>query len=607
MKKIIFKLFEFSSNIFSKSHQLKDISIVSLTEGFDLNINIFESLLKTYKINYSGNSSILKICLRKKKLTLGIGQMNIIKKKQTVKIYPTINNPDKKIITLIVLCYDKKEFTEKNFESSRNQDRVLYNLNNNSNANNSSSFSKLSLFLKKNKTPANKKQKIIFNQKNKSQAKLNNGSKQKKLFTRLTHDSIHSNNSNIFQYDKDKENISIFSDNQNGKSILSGSISQYCKNCFSERKESNKKIFSPAIYSYPYDSSKIIDGKNKKNEKKKRNFNNKSMINPLIIPKLDLKLDGELKNFKISPNLNLDKMKEQIDEYIIDKSFEDVLQNDVPIITQEDKQFFYYEDLNSNRCKKLIKDLLLLYNDDNKKNVNDNEIKYEADFLISKIYELMEEYYKEYFFFENQNKSLINSIKNFGNRYNNLEKQRTKLKIIIYKNKIKKDLSSKTKNNLQFFNSKINEFNNELEILKNINQININNDYSNVNSNKKNELREILSNIISKNKSKILEQEKSKLKKLGITINEDKSKVLFTNSSNKKLNIKNGKKKKSNKRINSSNSISKKSMNTHLNIKDINKITILDHNKIRVKTQISKKIKNNINTINKNNDNDLIK
>jgi hypothetical protein len=331
------------------------------------------------------------------------------------------------------------------------------------------------------------------------------------------------------------------------------------------------------------------------------------MINPLIIPKLDLKLDGELKNFKISPNLNLDKMKEQIDEYIIDKSFEDVLQNDVPIITQEDKQFFYYEDLNSNRCKKLIKDLLLLYNDDNKKNVNDNEIKYEADFLISKIYELMEEYYKEYFFFENQNKSLINSIKNFGNRYNNLEKQRTKLKIIIYKNKIKKDLSSKTKNNLQFFNSKINEFNNELEILKNINQININNDYSNVNSNKKNELREILNKIISKNKSKILEQEKSKLKKLGITINEDKSKVLFTNSSNKKLNIKNGKKKKSNKRINSSNSISKKSMNTHLNIKDINKITILDHNKIRVKTQISKKIKNNINTINKNNDNDLIK
>ena len=605
MKKIIFKLFEFSSNIFSKSHQLKDISIVSLTEGFDLNINIFESLLKTYKINYSGNSSILKICLRKKKLTLGIGQMNIIKKKQTVKIYPTINNPDKKIITLIVICYDKKEFTEKNFESSRNQDRVLYNLNNNnnSNVNNSSSFSKLSLFLNKNKTPTHKKQKIIFNQKNKSQAKLNNGSKQKKLFTRLTHDSIHSNNSNIFQYDKGKENISIFSDNQNGKSILSGSTSRYCKNCFSERKESNKKIFSPAIYSYPYDSSKLIDGKNKKNEKKKRNFNNKSMINPLIIPKLDLKLDGELKNFKISPNLNLDKMKEQIDEYIIDKSFEDVLQNDIPIITQEDKQFFYYDDLNTNKCQKLIKDLLLLYNDNNKKNINDNEIKYEADFLISKIYELLEEYYKEYYFFENQNKSLINSIKNFGNRYNNLEKQRTKLKIILYKNKMKKDISSsKTKNNLQFFNSKINEFNNELEILKNINQININNDY---NTNKKNELREILNKIISKNKRKIFEQEKSKLKKLGITINEDK-KVLFTNNSNKKLNIKSGNKKKSNKRINSPNSISKKNMNINLNIKDKNKITILDHNKIRVKTQINKKIKNNINICNKNNDNDYI-
>lgn len=33
-------------------------------------------------------------------------------------------------------------------------------------------------------------------------------------------------------------------------------------------------------------------------------------------------------------------MNKQIEEYIIDKSFEDVLQNDMPIINQEENNFY---------------------------------------------------------------------------------------------------------------------------------------------------------------------------------------------------------------------------------------------------------------------------
>ena len=546
MKKIIFKLFEFSSSVFTKSYQLKDINIVSLTEGFELNINIFDSLLKSIKINYSGNASTIKICLRKKKLIIGIGQMNIIKKKQAIHIYPTNNNPDKKIITLIVLCYYKKEFTE-NFESYRSPEKVSFNLNNSNNIN---SFSTLSLFLNKNKTPANKRQKNLLKQKNKSQVHINNGSNKKKLLAGLTQNSICSANSNMYQYDKDKDyNITNYTEKKNTKSILSGSISQYSKNFFSEKKEINKKKYSPDIYSYPYNSKNIINNREIKTEKKKMKFQNKSMINNLFIPNFDLKLDAEMNDLKISQNINLDKMNQKIEEYIIDKSFEDVLQKDVPIISQEDKQFFYIDDLNSNKFKKIIKDLFLIYNNNNENIVNDKDIKYETHFLITKIYELMNEYYKEYYIFDNQTKSLINIIKNYGNRYNYLQKQKTKLKIIIYKNKIKKDIFFKV-NDLNIFNTK--HFNNELTILKSINQIDINNNYINISNNKKNKLRDILLIIIKKNKNK----------------------VSFKNDSNKKLvNKNNNNHKKNTRRINSVGLIAKKCMNTNLSKKGKPKYT----------------------------------
>ena len=65
--KINFKLLEIASNIFSKSNQLKDLYITSLTEGFNLKINIYESISNnlSYTINYKGASKKIKICLLK--------------------------------------------------------------------------------------------------------------------------------------------------------------------------------------------------------------------------------------------------------------------------------------------------------------------------------------------------------------------------------------------------------------------------------------------------------------------------------------------------------------------------------------------------------------
>ena len=594
MKIIIFKLFEFSSTLFSKSQQLKDINIVSLTEGFELNINIFESISNnvSHTINYTGNTSTIKICLRKNKLTIGIGQMNIINKRQNIKIYPTNNNPNKKLITLILFCYNKKDFSEKYLESYKSPDKTQYykyfNNSNNSNTNNTSSFSISSLIIKNNKTPLNKRQNFIINQKNKSQTNLKNNS-QKKLFTGLTQNSVYSFNTNIFKYDKD-HNITIYSDNNNNtKSQLSGSISCYSNNFFSEKKDKNKKLYSPAIYSYPFNKN---NNRNKINENKKRNFQNKSMINSLIISNLDLKIDDDNKFTHV---LNLDKMNKQIDEYIFDKTFEDVLQNDLPIISQEDKQFLYYDEYNSNKYKKMITDFFLLYNEENIKKVNDSEIKLETHFMIEKIYELMHEYYKEYYDFDNQNKYLIGVIKNFGYRYNNLLKKKTNLKIKIYKNKIKKDLYPKKKK-LKYYMPKVNKINNELKILNNINQITINN-------NKMKNLRNIFLNIIQKNRNKINEKQNKKLKDIGITIIEDKyiSDQKNNNNLNKKIINKNEDKEIDNKRKNSIDLTSKKYTYSNLNINEKNNYRFFRNYKIKVKSKVNNiKAKNIITSNNVN-------
>ena len=87
---ITFKLLEIASNIYSKSNQLKDLYLLSLTEGFNLKINIYESISNnlSYSINYKGISQKIKLCLIKGQICIGIGQIIISNKKQTIEIFP---------------------------------------------------------------------------------------------------------------------------------------------------------------------------------------------------------------------------------------------------------------------------------------------------------------------------------------------------------------------------------------------------------------------------------------------------------------------------------------------------------------------------------------
>ena len=515
---ITFKLLEIASNIYSKSNQLKDLYLLSLTEGFNLKINIYESISNnlSYSINYKGTSQKIKLCLIKGQICIGIGQIIISNKKQTIGIFPEFGKNLSKKIKLTILCMNtnnnKRNINDKLLKSF---DKSSYNTNNcnNCNTNNTSTLSISSNQAIQNKrktTPVNKITKKIKTNKNfyrnNSQNNFNETNKNKKLYRNIRQ-------KNNYMHDKIKEkrnNITLFS--ERNKRHLSGNVS--LNSYFSENiQKINRKIFSPkvSICSHPLYKEHL----NKENNKIKNK--NNSMI-----------ISNEKKNvydkiIKFSNDINNDNLNNQIESYIIDKSYEDELLNDAPIIyPQEQKNILNDEEFNGNKYEQLLNDFLLLYNQENLKNLNINEIELEYHFLIEKIYELMNEYYKEYFYLKDQRNSLINNIKYYEHKINNFLKLGNLLKIKSNKIKAKKiiNFDNKNKDN-EYYSNNIIKLNKELDILKNINIELINKNIQKESTKKL--LKNLFSIIVNKNKSYLNEKQITRLKQINIKIDINKS------------------------------------------------------------------------------------
>ena len=511
---ITFKLLEIASNIYSKSNQLKDLYLLSLTEGFNLKINIYESISKnlSYSINYKGTSQKIKLCLIKGQICIGIGQIIISNKKQTIEIFPEFGKNLSKKIKLTILCMNtnnnKRNINDKLLKSF---DKSSYNTNNcnNCNTNNTSTLSISSNQAIQNKrktTPVNKITKKIKTNKNfyrnNSQNNFNETNKNKKLYRNIRQ-------KNNYMHDKIKEkrnNITLFS--ERNKRHLSGNVS--LNSYFSENiQKINRKIFSPkvSICSHPLYKEHL----NKENNKIK-NKNNSMIIS-------NEKKNDYDKIIKFSNDINNDNLK----SYIIDKSYEDELLNDAPIIyPQEQKNILNDEEFNGNKYEQLLNDFLLLYNQENLKNLNINEIELEYHFLIEKIYELMSEYYKEYFYLKNQRSSLINNIKYYEYKINNFLKLGNLLKIKSNKIKAKKIINFENKNkDNEYYSNNIIKLNKELDILKNINIELINKNIQKGSTKKL--LKNLFSIIVNKNKSYLNEKQITRLKQINIKIDINKS------------------------------------------------------------------------------------
>jgi len=577
---ITFKLLEIASNLFSKSNQLKGLYLTSLTEGFNLKINIFESISNnlSYTINYKGTTQKIKLCLIKGKICIGIGHISISNKKQKIEIYPEGYKNFSKKIKLTILCSNNsKKILNDNI--LKNTDRTNSNTNNfnNSNTNNTSTLSISSyansvIHKKIITTQVNKinKKNRKYNR-NQSQKNLNENPQNKKLYLDLRQ-------KNNYMHDKINDNTTLFS--ERNKRHYSGNVS--LNSYFSENMKKNiKKIFSPkiSINSHPLYKESLNNV----------NYNKKNKNNSMILS--NEKKNAYEKIFKFTNDINIDSINKQIENYIIDKSYEDELQNDIPIIyPREQKNILNNGEFNGNKFEQLLNDFLLLYNNDNIKNLNLNEIELEFHFLVEKIYELINEYYKEYFSLNNEKNSLVNKIKYFGIVSDNLLKLDNLLKKKINKINLKNTLKNNTNN--KYYSDNIMKLNNEMDILKNINLGLINKNIKKESSKKL--LKDIFLIIANKNKSQLTEKQIVNLKQINIKINineinkTNQNKTKSMNYTNKRIfnhNIyhkyQNAKKKAQLENI------TKKNKNSKSKDKSINKVFENSLYKIKVKTKYS--------------------
>ena len=566
---INFKLLEIASNIFSKSYQLKDLYLLSLTEGFNLNINIYESISNnlSYKINYKGTSKKIRISLMKQKLCLGVSQIKFCNQNQTIDIYLDNSKDISKKIKLTILCQiinnkeNKKTTNDKIFKSP---DKTL------SNTSTLTISSCMSHVIKKNikTTPINKITKKNRNYiRNNSQNNLIEKYPDNKLYIGLRQ-------KNIYFHDKiNNDNSTLFS--ERSKQRLSGNVS--LNSYFSENnKNINKKIFSPKISTY---SNKIYNETFRNINNQKKNKNNSMIVS-------NDKKNNFYKMYNFSNEINIDNINKQIEKYIMDKSIEDELKNVIPLIyPQEKKKYSFNENFKGNKFGQLLNDFLLLYNNDSLKNLNINEIELEFHFFVEKIYELIIEYYREYHSLINQNNSFINNIKYYSYEYNSLLKLQNTLKRKTTK-EILKNIKNDNKNN-KYYSNNIKKLNKELEILKNINLGLISKNIKSESSKKL--LKNILSIVVNKNKSALNQKEITNLNKINIkiNINENKkvnqSKIISLNYLNKrKINNNIHHKNQNDKKRTSLDSTYRKSKNT---LSKDKKLFESDKFKIKVKTR----------------------
>ena len=108
------KIIEFSSDVFSKSTQLKDIFISPLFSNTNFTINIFEAISKNEKYKIRTHSQIIKIGLYNGKSLLGVGEMNINRQTQKIKISSKEKNTK-----------DSNSFLNGNFTNLQDNDYYL--------------------------------------------------------------------------------------------------------------------------------------------------------------------------------------------------------------------------------------------------------------------------------------------------------------------------------------------------------------------------------------------------------------------------------------------------------------------------------------------------
>ena len=451
--KVKLKVIEFSSDIFSKSSQLKDIHLSPLFSNTTFNINIFDAISKNTEYEIKANSPIVKIGLYQGKSLLGIGEIDLNKKSQNIKIVSEqssnqannnkIQDNDYYIIMECVNCSPVNDKikningkdNKKRKKNSSVDSKAIYKLNNYKNA-------------KYNKYKLNNSLKEYINNYsgdllNKSNKK-NYESRDDLLIKKKKSNHLDDNNNDDSMFGI-KSNSTIMNDEKN-KMIQNLLMSENVKS------KHNDNTFNEIIFNESFQKDKFSDG-------------------VLILT------DNKSKN-----------------ENIINKS-ENFIQK--------------MENIDIKDFNSLVNDFNLIYNNVNNNNsiglsnLKDNFI-LEYQYFLEKTADIFNLYTKLSYKINEQNTSIKKYIKRLNNDIQSLLKK----DIILKLKKQKISMFEISQNNYQegqkYFNYEINNINNKLSLVKNINNdiLSLTNNLKQNKYNNKSEIKDLFNIIINNEKIK---------------------------------------------------------------------------------------------------------
>lgn len=268
------KIIEFSSDVFSKSNQLKDIIISPLFSNTTFSINIFEAISKNEEYKIKAHTPIIKIGLFNGKSLLGVGKINTQKNSQKIKILSDDKNKNNKFLNgaydklqnntyyLTLECITNMLNNEKNTSFEINKKRKK---NASFGHNNKKKYIGLNLYNKEKRI--NKDFDLGNNKKNNSLIIYNNNDKEENSFHLKSNSTMIRNENNI-------TNNELYSNDINDSNPMNKN------NNFEEEKESNINIFNLSFQKELFsDGVLILTNKNTNNENNQTNQNEDEKIN----------------------------------------------------------------------------------------------------------------------------------------------------------------------------------------------------------------------------------------------------------------------------------------------------------------------------------------
>ncbi len=455
------KIMEFSSDVFSKSTQLKDIIISPLFSNTNFSINIFEAISKNEEYKIRTHSQIIKIGLFNGKSLLGIGEININKKSQKIKISSEDKNKNK----------DNNLFLNNGINNAQDNDYFITIECNNSN------------------TPSEKNKTINTREINQYKKKKKNASMD---YTKKNNNMNYNNNTSKNREKISKINLFLQNVSNNGKKAKKNNKIYNSRDNINMNNKTNtithNNNFDDENNSIKCNSTIIKDNNNSliKNkllasgEPKIKNRNNKNDYNKTKDKNKDKDKDNDNINKKEIEKNNIEKDKEI---NIFNLSFQKELFSDGVLILNDNNRsdgkdndkLNQFKNIEINEFDSLVKDFDLIYNNVSNnntfsvENIKDNFL-LEYQYFLEKTSDIFNLYSKLSSEINNQNLNIQKYIKNYSN----------KMKILLKKDKILKikkqniDIDelfgqNNYQENKKYYEDEIVNIKNKLSLINNIN------------------------------------------------------------------------------------------------------------------------------------------